>query len=160
MLSVSWSEFEKSQPEMSKSGVDLINQYGIGLSFIATVRKDGGPRVHPCCPIIHSGGLYVFIMGASPKRFDLDRDGRFALHSNPCPDNDDEFYVSGCVERIDETHLVTTISDVAKHDVQDTEVLYELRIERALHTTWKNPRQPNTSPVYTKWQAGECLPIS
>jgi hypothetical protein len=32
-------------------------------------------------------------------------------------------------------------------------VLYELRINRALHTTWRNPRQPDTEPIHTKWIA-------
>jgi hypothetical protein len=24
----------------------------VGLAFVATVRPDGGPRVHPMCPVI------------------------------------------------------------------------------------------------------------
>ena len=132
----------------------MLYQFGIGLGFIATVRKDGGPRVHPCCPIIHDGGLYVFIMGNSPKRFDLDRNRMYALHSNPCPDKDDEFFVAGMASRVRSTELREEISNIAKHSVRDDEILYELRIERALHTTWKRPRQPDTEPVYTKWRAG------
>ena len=154
MPSVSWSNFEEQSPEISKAGYALIHQYGIGLGFVATVRKDGGPRVHPCCPIIHHGGLYVFILGDSPKRYDLDRDGRFALHSNPCADNDDEFYCSGATIRVQDRGLRAAIADEAKHDVGAQEILYELNIDRALHTTWKNPRQPNTEPIYAKWLAG------
>ena len=151
MPSVRWIDFEISEPLMSKNGAALINQYGIGLGFIATVRKEGGPRVHPCCPIIHDGGIYVFIMGSSPKRFDLDRDRRFALHSNPCADSDDEFYISGYTELIEDQDQRSRLSSIAKHDVHSSEILYKLKIERALHTTWKNPRQPNTEPVYSKW---------
>jgi len=145
--------FEQHAPDISKSGYDLIHQYGIGLGFIGTVRKDGGPRLHPCCPIIHAGGLYVFIMGKSPKRYDLDRDGRFALHSNPCADNDDEFFCSGTAKRVVARNVRSTISSMAKHNVMEDEVLYELNIDRALHTTWKNPRQPDTEPIYSKWLA-------
>ena len=151
MRQISWSELESRAPDTSRHGYDLIHQYGIGLGFIATVRKDGGPRVHPCCPIVYTGGLYVFILRNSPKRYDLDRDGRFALHSNPCADTDDEFYCSGIAKRVDAENLRSVVADVAKHDVQNDEVLYELCIDRALYTTWKNPRQPNTEPVYSKW---------
>jgi hypothetical protein len=151
MKSVSWSNFEAQAPEISRQGDALIHQYGIGLGFIGTVRKDGGPRLHPCCPILHDGGLYVFILGRSPKRYDLDRDGRYALHSNPCADNDDEFYCSGTAHRIEDHVLRDAISGIAKHAVGDEEVLYELEIDRALHTTWKNPRQPDTEPIYSKW---------
>lgn len=153
MQSVSWSDFERLAPEISQQGYDLLYQYGIGLGFIATVRQDGGPRVHPCCPIVHAGGLYVFILQGSPKRHDLDRDGRFALHSNPCADNDDEFYCSGVARFIDQGDLREIVSGIAKHDVKADEVLYELTIDRALHTTWRDPRQPNTEPIYTKWTA-------
>ena len=107
--------------------------------------------MHPCCPIVHDGGFYVFILGRSPKRYDLDRDGRFALHSNPCADNDDEFYCSGAAVRIEDSNLRRAIASIAKHAVRDDEVLYELKLDRALHTTWKNPRQPNTEPTYSKW---------
>ncbi len=96
-------------------------------------------------------GLYVFVLGNSPKRHDLDRDGRYALHSNPPAENDDEFFISGIVKHIDDLDSRERVSNIAKHDVQNTEVLYELTIMRALHTTWINPRQPDTQPVYTKF---------
>jgi len=150
---LSWSEFENHVPHIAKPGYELLYQYGLGLGFMATVRKDGGPRVHPCCPIVHQGGLYVFVLHTSPKRYDLDRDGRIALHSNPCPDSDDEFYCSGTAVLVEDSQLRNQVASAASHDVRDDEILYELRIDRALHTTWKNPRQPNTEPVYTKWNA-------
>ncbi len=154
MTGRAWEDFSNSAPELAQAGYALLYQFGIGLGFIATVRKDGGPRVHPCCPIIHAGHLYVFITGNSPKRFDLDRNQHYALHSNPCPDRDDEFYVTGTASRIRSIGRRADISSIAEHHVRDDEVLYELSVERALHTTWKNPRQPDTEPVYTKWQAG------
>lgn len=126
-------------------------QYGIGLGFIATVIKDGGPRVHPCCPIISEGGLYVFILGDSPKRYDLDRDRCYALHSNPCAGNDDEFYIAGLAQFIEDPVKRKQIAEIAQHDVKPTEILFELYIERALHTTWINPRQSNTQPIYRKF---------
>ena len=57
------------------------------------VRADGGPRVHPVCPQVVDGELWVFVIAQSPKRADLERDGRYALHSFPCVDVDDEFFV-------------------------------------------------------------------
>ena len=46
------------------------------------------------CPFIVDSGLYLFLI-PSLKRDDLHRDGRFALHSYPCADNEDEFYITG-----------------------------------------------------------------
>src|SRR5215470_6438545 len=56
----------------------------IGLGFLATVRADGSPRVHPVCPVISAAGLHVSVV-AGPKQADLRRDGRYALHSETCP---------------------------------------------------------------------------
>lgn len=149
---LSWGDFAAQKPDIASQGTRLINQFGIGLGFIATVRKDGGPRMHPCCPLLQEEALYVFILATSPKRYDLDRDGRYALHSNPSPDNDDEFYISGSAHLVSDSEHRARISALMSHKVDPSERLYELRIQRALYTTWKNPRQPNTEPVYTRWQ--------
>lgn len=42
---------------MVKGARELFYQYGIGLGFLATVRPDGGPRLHPICPIITDEGF-------------------------------------------------------------------------------------------------------
>jgi hypothetical protein len=55
-----WSEFADERPEMAGAGRALIYQFRVGLGYLATVRKDGAPRVHPVCPVIANGGLYVF----------------------------------------------------------------------------------------------------
>ncbi|MGI8691159.1 MAG: hypothetical protein ACR2M3_21470 [Thermomicrobiales bacterium] len=75
-----WEAFEASVPAVAAEGKRLFYQYGVGLGFLATIRKDGGPRLHPICPIIAAGGLYAFIV-PSPKCADLRRDGRYALHA-------------------------------------------------------------------------------
>ena len=80
-----WSEFAAERPDIAEAGSALIYQFRVGLGYLATVRKDGGQRVHPVCPVIANGGLYVFVGNQSPKIHDLLRDGRFALHSFPNP---------------------------------------------------------------------------
>src|SRR2546421_1364391 len=94
----SWSEFAAAQPRLAAAIRDLVHQYGPGLGYLATVRSDGGPRVHPVSPVIRDDGLYCFILD-SPKRRDLERDGRYALHSFPPEDTDDEAYLSGRARR-------------------------------------------------------------
>ena len=68
----------------------------MGLAFLGTVRADGGPRLHPFCPVIDDG-LYAFIV-PSPKRDDLHRDGRYAMHSFPADENEDAFTLAGTVK--------------------------------------------------------------
>lgn len=151
---VTWRKFGEAGGDIAELGFRLLHQFGIGLAFIATVRKDGGPRLHPCCPLVHDGHLYAFVVGSSPKRYDLVRDGRYALHSFPAAENDDEFYCTGTARQVSDPAIRAVVASKAKHDVRDDEVLFELYIERALHTTWENPRKPNTRPIHTKWTAG------
>ena len=151
---LTWQEFAEVRPELAEAGHDLLYQFGIGLAFLATVRQDGGPRLHPVCPLIHDGHLLVFVVGHSPKRYDLLRDGRYALHTFPPKDNDDEFYCTGSATPISKPAWREAAAQQAKHNVRDDEMLFELRIERVLHTTWEHPRQPHTRPIHTKWWVG------
>lgn len=58
---VSWVEFCRSEPAMAGDGRALLYDVGVGLGFLATVRADGGPRVHPMCPLVNDDGLFAFI---------------------------------------------------------------------------------------------------
>jgi len=91
---VTWGELAAAEPELARDGAGLLYQFGVGLGFLATVRRDGGPRVRPMCPLLAGGGLFAFII-PSPKQHDLLRDGRYALHSFPSPENEDAFSVTG-----------------------------------------------------------------
>lgn len=152
---LTWQAFTDVRPDLAEAGHTLLYQFGIGLAFLATVRRDGGPRLHPVCPLIHDGHLYVFVVGHSPKCYNLQRDGRYALHTFPPEANDDEFYCTGSAVPVAEPDLRQAVAEQAKHHVQDHEILFELRLERALHTTWENPRQPDTWPIHTKWWVGQ-----
>src|SRR4051794_18978865 len=93
---LTWTEFAKEQPTLAEAGRRQIYQWDIGLAFLATVRPDGGPRVHPVCPVINDDGIHVLVV-AGPKQRDLVRDGRYSLHSETCPPprHDDGFAMSG-----------------------------------------------------------------
>jgi hypothetical protein len=91
---VRWGELKSHRADLAEAGRSLLYQYGVGLAFLGTVRPDGGPRLHPICPLSGEDGLYTFVI-PSPKRTDLVRDGRFALHSFAAEDNEDAFYVTG-----------------------------------------------------------------
>jgi hypothetical protein len=91
---VSWLTFVQQEPDMAAAGRSLLYQHGVGLAFLATVRPDGRPRMHPMCPLIVDEGLFAFIV-PSPKQGDLKRSGAYALHSFPCPTNEDAFYLTG-----------------------------------------------------------------
>jgi len=155
-VAVAWKEFEARAPGLASAGRRLIyplGPQGPGLGFLATTRTDGGPRVHPVCPAIHNGTLCVFVVGDSPKRGDLVRDGRYAFHVFPGQEDDESFYCTGPAVEVKDTARRRSAESSVVHNVRPDEVLFELLVERVLHTTWINPRQPDTRPVYTRWRA-------
>ena len=152
----SWSEFEADAPELAAAGRALLYQFGVGLGYLATVRADGGPRVHPFCPILHGSGLYGLI-GSSPKQRDLLRDGRCAIHSFPCPDRDDEFYLSARARHRTEVSLAEKVRETMTATGATSsgdEALFEFDIERALLARYKKRGEPdNWPPRYARWAA-------
>ncbi|MGH9017775.1 MAG: pyridoxamine 5'-phosphate oxidase family protein [Acidimicrobiales bacterium] len=91
---LTWTAFRRVRPDLAEAGRDLLYRVGVGLAFLSTVRRDGGPRLHPFCPLVTDDALVAFVI-PSPKQHDLRRDGRFALHSFPTDDNEDAFYLAG-----------------------------------------------------------------
>jgi nitroimidazol reductase NimA-like FMN-containing flavoprotein (pyridoxamine 5'-phosphate oxidase superfamily) len=155
-----WAEFASADPALADAGKGLLYQFGVGLAFLATVRRDGGPRVHPVCPFVSNGRLYVLIRPESPKRDDLARDGRYALQTFPPPRKEsEEFYVTGRAALVEDPETWKRAFADAKHLKSADEGLFELTIERVMHTTWEHWGTPEMRPVHTKWRARSSRPV-
>lgn len=138
----------------------MLYEVGLGLAFLATVRADGGPRVHPICPVMTEEGIYGFIV-PGPKLRDLQRDGRYAFNSItfPPPRQDDAFYATGVVRETADVALRDSLTAqfLAERSMDEPwpgfedQVLLEFLIDRALVTL--------TTPAYglpaghTVWRA-------
>ena len=151
---LAWKDFSEASPELARLGKDHLFQHGVGLAFLATVRKDGAPRLHPVCPVISQGGLYVLILPQSPKRADLEVDGRYAMQAFPQPKPDsDEFYLAGQANRIDNPQVCSRVVEDAKHQASPDEILFELEIGRAMHTRWEGFGTPEYHSIHESWVA-------
>ena len=150
---VTWNEFENDAPDMAEAGKKLLYQFGVGLGFLATLRKDGAPRLHPICPTVVDGHLYALI-GPTPKRADLKRDGRYALHTFPAEKVDDEFLVMGRAKFIDDPAIADKVrTDLISRGMKSTndEIPFEFGIERVMHA--KYPGGHGTwPPKYSIWK--------
>jgi hypothetical protein len=153
---VRWKEFAEQAPEVADAGRALLYQFGPGLAYLATVRPDGAPRIHPVCVNIVDGGLYTLVV-PSPKRRDLLRDGRFALHSFSSPNVDDEFFLTGRAVHHTSRDLVAAVRAAQRASgatTSGTEQLFEYQIERALYSRYKARGEPdNWPPDYLRWHA-------
>ena len=152
---VPWKEFAAAAPTLAETGRSLLFQFPVGLAFLATVRQDGGPRLHPVCPVLSEGRLFVLIIADSPKRHDLTRDGRYALQSFPQPKpGSDEFYVTGTARLIEDTATRAAILRDAKHMADLSEIAFELLIDRVMHTRWEHVLTPQMRSIHEKWRSG------
>ena len=151
---VTWKELAAIEPELAEAGRSLLHQFGVGLAFLATVRKTGAPRLHPVCPVLSNDRLYVLITPASPKRYDLTRDGRYALQTFPQPKpGSDEFYVTGRALPVEDPDTRAAVFQDAKHMADASEILFELWIDFVMHTRWENVLTPQMRSVHRKWRA-------
>ena len=144
-----WSRFAEEAPEIAAAGTRLIGE----VAFLATVSPMGWPRLHPFCPAIAGGRLWAFIMEESPKRRDLDVNGRFAIHALP-GEQDEQFFVAGAAARNDDPALrALALAAMPYDDADERHILYEFFPRRALWTTWENFQQPGMRPVHRSWRA-------
>ena len=156
---VDWASFEAARPDLAESGQRLLYQYGVGLAFLATIRADGGPRVHPMCPVIHDEGLFAMIV-PSPKRADLLRNRLFSMHSFPAENDEDAFYVSGEAIAVDDQTLrqgvvATYLRErpdlgLSPEDL-DPQMLFEFDIRTCLLTLTRG--HGDQEPRHTVWHA-------
>jgi hypothetical protein len=106
----SWSEIEAEAPELTALARGFLDAYV--HKTLATLRRDGSPRISGSEVIFADGELWLGSMWRSLKALDLQRDPRFALHSGS-PDPGAGWHgdakVAGRVEEITDEERKETI---------------------------------------------------
>jgi Pyridoxamine 5'-phosphate oxidase len=81
-----WTEFSAEAPDIAALAERRL--CATGLMMLATLRRDGFPRISPMEPVLagdvlvlHGDRLWLGMMVDSTKSRDLKRDGRFGLHT-------------------------------------------------------------------------------
>ena len=142
---MSWQVFEGQSPELATLLYEKLNRK---IAYLATLKKDGSPRLHPVTPFIANGMLYIFTEPSSPKVRDLTRDGRYALHCSvggggPLV----EIEVSGEAVVIQNPHVRELAQRYAASSVViDSYVLYAFHIKRVLVVEYDEGK-----PVVRRW---------
>lgn len=144
---MSWNTLETADPELAAFGAE---RFASGVAYLATVRGDGAPRVHPVTPIIGAGHLFLFMEPTSPKGHDLQRDGRYAMH---CSVEDSsgaggEFFIAGRARLVEDPALRQIATNASRFTPADRYILFELSLEHASSTIYDGG---NT--VRRRWRA-------
>src|SRR5215211_2703531 len=74
-----WNQFTDAAPELADAVRGCFEAHGLAL--LATVRRDGSPRISGIEAFFADGELWLGMMDASLKARDLQRDPRLALHN-------------------------------------------------------------------------------
>ncbi len=109
-----WSAFQSEQPDLAEA-VQARFQF-TKHHVLATLRRDGAPRVSGTEVPLVDGELYLGSMIGALKARDLQRDGRFALHSNPGDGSMEggDAKLSGVAEEILDQAEVQRIGELAE----------------------------------------------
>jgi general stress protein 26 len=106
----SWKEFEAAAPELAERVRERLDAHK--HKTIATVRRDGSPRISGIETEIRDGELWIGSMWQARKAHDLQRDPRFALHSGSAePDEwNGDAKLAGVAEEITDRQRVEEIN--------------------------------------------------
>lgn len=146
---MSWRALAEAAPELEAFGAERLHDR---VAYLATVRPDGGPRIHPVRPVVGPGRLFVFTEASSPKVRDLERDPRYALHGTATgeqPWDLREFAVEGRAHRVDDEGARAIANAASAFPRDEHFLLFELDVEAALSTVYGADGQPQRH----RWRA-------
>jgi len=143
---LSWEQFEKAAPEMARFGVQRMSEM---VMYLGTVRKDGNPRVHPFTPFVSSGRLFAFMYPTSPKGHDLQRNGRYVIHSlvKDWNGTDGEFSITGKARLIEDEKTREVATKGCPHTPKGVYICFEFLVAECLTTHYVDGK-----PQYARWK--------
>lgn len=145
-----WSAFATAEPELADRVRRRFAAYPHHV--LATIRKDGSPRLTGLEADFRFGELWLGMMPGSRKALDLRRDPRFALHANPGTSKELEegdVRISGIAVEITDPELIAGYAGEVEQPgpfhlfrVELTEVVrVSLEVPHIVMETWR-PGEP------------------
>ena len=146
---MTWKIFKSQSPDLAEFAKARLHNK---VAYLATIRKDGSPRVHPFTPIIGEGHFFVFMEPTSPKGHDLRRDPRFAVHCSVSDTSGEsgEVIVTGKAVFIEDDNMRIVAVNVSPYKPAERYILFELHPENVTVTEYPD----GGGPVRRHWKIG------
>ena len=147
---ISWSQFSTDASALASFGKQRLEGR---IAYLATIRPDGSPRLHPVSAFIANHNLFVYMEPTSPTGHDLRRNARYALHCG-VEDNSGgqgEFFIRGKAAEVNDSKTKEEAFEQARrigYNPQERYVLFELRIEEAMATVYEEGQ-----PKRDRWKS-------
>jgi hypothetical protein len=108
------------------------------VMYLATVRKNGYPRVHPFTPFVSSGHFFAFMEPTSPKGVDLQRNGLYAIHSLVADMNgsNGEFVMTGHAYLVTDAATRGLAVKGCPYTPKDRCICFEFKLEECITNTY------------------------
>jgi Pyridoxamine 5'-phosphate oxidase len=149
-----WSEIEAAAPELAGRARAVFDAHK--HKILATLRRDGSPRISGIEATIADGELWLGMMPGSRKALDLRRDPRLALHSASDDPPDDpatwagDAKLSGRAVEVDDPALLERLGAGDQADAH----LFRVDITELVHTRVGDPAD---HLVIDLWREGAGL---
>jgi len=173
----SWEEFAAEAPEVVAvaaalwPGIVALNRLEVpratgdvfDIAYLASVRRDGGPRLHPFCPVLAAGRLFAAIPRSSPKGWDLRRDPRCVIHALPGVD-DAELCIRALASEVTDDDLRAVVRGTVERggiggmtETVSNDPLFEFDLQQVDVARWLDVGQPGTRAERRRWRATTAL---
>jgi Pyridoxamine 5'-phosphate oxidase len=151
----SWDEIEAAAPELAARARGAFDAHK--HKVLATLRRDGSPRISGIEASFADGQLWLGMMPGSRKALDLRRDPRLALHSASVDPPEDpsgwagDAKLSGRAVEVDDPALLERMG--AGEDAGEAH-LFRVDVTELVHT---RVGEPADHLVIELWQEGRGL---
>jgi hypothetical protein len=151
----SWSDAAVAAPELATKIRERFEATGLG--YLATLRKDGSPRISGLEPLFWDEHLWLGMMPSSLKQADVDRDARFALQAANIDKQvvDGDARISGRVVRVTDPEMFRSFRH-AFHEATDFEPPTEFPLYTADITELVFLAPAGDHLVIESWRPGEA----
>ncbi|MFC0601333.1 pyridoxamine 5'-phosphate oxidase family protein [Streptomyces palmae] len=146
-----WSDFQAAEPDLARTVEERFGAFRHHV--LATLRRDGSPRLSGLEAEFREGELWLGMMHHSRKALDLRRDPRFALHANPGPGQE----MNGGDVRIDGRAVEVTDPAVLARYAEDSGQPGPLHLFRAEIREVMRIRVEGNALVIQSWAPGRGL---
>ncbi len=130
-----WESFEAEAPELAAF---VRERMDMRVSYLATLRPDGAPRVNPVTPWFTAGRLFVRMYPGSVKVRSLERDPRYSLHS-AVPDDEGtggEALLFGTAAVVEDPELLAKANE--ERSSPERYVVLEFDVHEAMSTVYQD----------------------
>jgi hypothetical protein len=148
-----WNEFSAAAPELARAAQAAFDAHK--HKVLATLRKDGSPRISGIEATFADGELWLGMMPGSRKALDLRRDPRLALHSGSVdpPDHPGDWKgdakLAGRAVEVDDPVMLERLG---AGDQADAAHLFRVELTEVVHIRVGDPAD---HLVIELWQEGK-----